>query len=81
MEKALEGRNAQESTAAPAGKPAGIKQRELCRGNEASKRVIRVVEHELAARGPVVTGRRASHGRLSERWSIAVGGDRQGPQR
>lgn len=52
MEKALEGRNAQESTAAPAGKPAGIQQRGLCRGNEASKRMIRVVGREPAVRGP-----------------------------
>lgn len=52
MEKTLEGRNAQESTAAPTGKPVGAQQRGLRRGNEASKRMIRVVERELAVRGP-----------------------------
>jgi hypothetical protein len=56
VEKALEGRNAQESTAAPMRKLVGLSSASFCRGNEASKRMIRVVERELAVRGPGLPG-------------------------
>jgi len=79
VEKALEGRNAQESTAAPAGKPAGSAARALQgeRGFEADDPRGRARARCARSR---VTGRRARHGRHAEREPIAAGGYRQGPQ-